>query len=164
MDGLQYYDLLEIILDDSVQLGFLKQGELFKCVQKYNLGSGNGYILGVFPRWDLKHTKSGEIYDAFILSLRNDNPWQLYSALQTYRHEIGADKVKVLKDIYFAISFLLILFVMLSNLLLMEMCLQTLQRNGSWKGIVENLLLPRDMLHKFDAVVFYLTSHCMYRC
>ncbi|GLJ07649.1 hypothetical protein SUGI_0071710 [Cryptomeria japonica] len=59
LDALQSYDVMKIIVDDSVQPGFLRQDELLKCVEKYNLVIGNGYILGLIPRWDLKHTKSG---------------------------------------------------------------------------------------------------------
>lgn len=107
LDALQSFELLKIIVDDSIQPGFLKQGEMLKCVQKYNLGEGNGYILGIFPRWDLKHTKSSNIFDAFILALRNDDSWVLYSALQTNCHEMDSVRVRVLKDKYFSISFLL---------------------------------------------------------
>lgn len=87
--------------------GFLRQGELLKCVQKYTLGIGNGYILGIFPRRDLKHTILSDIFHVFVQGLCYDDPYRLYDALHTLRHDIDATIVNVLKDKFFAIYFLL---------------------------------------------------------
>ncbi|GLJ28026.1 hypothetical protein SUGI_0550330 [Cryptomeria japonica] len=85
MDGLQSYNMLKIIVDDAILPGFIKQGELLQCVQNYNLGNDSAFILGIFPRRDLKYSKLGAIFDSFISTLRNDNPWKLYDSLRSCR-------------------------------------------------------------------------------